>query len=77
MSRPNSLATRVRQRLVAWLEPMPDVNEAWCVNCALNGGRTVIVPSRAARAHVEQHQQGGLGTHTVRLKTRATESDLM
>jgi hypothetical protein len=56
VSSPYSLLTRLRVRLARRIEPYPDAGEAWCMDCALNGGRTLIVPSSGHREHVELHR---------------------
>lgn len=61
MASPYSLLTRIRARVATWLEPYPDKGEAWCVNCALNGGRTLVLPSTGHAHHVMQHRgQNGM-----------------
>ena len=59
MARPNSLLTRLRGRLAHWLDPVPAEHEAWCVGCSMNGGRTMVLGSAAARDHVRAHQESG------------------
>lgn len=46
--------------LARMIEPRPDPGEAWCLNCALNGGRTAILSADGARDHGRQHEGGGL-----------------
>ncbi|HEY1700828.1 MAG TPA: hypothetical protein VGG75_14045 [Trebonia sp.] len=55
MSRPNSRLTRVRRRLVKLLDPWPPVHEAWCIGCAQNGGRTLVLGANAVYDHVALH----------------------
>ncbi len=56
MANPNSLLTGLRFRVCRWLEPYPDKGEAWCMNCTLNGGRTLIMNATGHTEHVEQHR---------------------
>ena len=56
MANPNSLLVKTRLRLVRWLDPMPDQGEAWCMNCAMNNGRTIILSASGHVHHVEQHR---------------------
>jgi hypothetical protein len=55
MSNPNSLWTRYRRILAALIEPHPDPGEGWCVDCSLNGGRTVVLPADGLEEHTELH----------------------
>lgn len=74
MASPYSPLTRIRARLATWLEPYPDKGEAWCVNCTLNGGRTLIVPATGHAHHVMQHRgkQGMQGPVAIRVNWGAT-----
>lgn len=56
MANPNSLLTKIRFRLVRWLDASPDVGEAWCIDCGLNNGRTLIVPAPGHSRHVGLHR---------------------
>lgn len=56
MARANSAATRVRQWVIRKIEPFPDLGEAWCIDCRLNGGKTQIFPENSMRSHVMKHQ---------------------
>lgn len=56
MAQPNSLLTAVRYRLAQWLDPYPDRGEAWCIGCALNNGKTVVVNAAGHLNHVKQHR---------------------
>lgn len=56
MANPNSLLTRFRFHLAQWLDPYPDKGEAWCIECELNGGRTLIVPASGHTRHLETHR---------------------
>jgi hypothetical protein len=69
MANPHSPLTKIRARLATWLEPYPDRGEAWCVNCALNGGRTLIVPATGHARHVMQHrdEQGMRSAVSIRV----------
>jgi hypothetical protein len=57
MANPNSLLVKVRFRLVRWLDPFPDQGEAWCINCVMNDGRTIILSASGHLHHVEQHRE--------------------
>lgn len=69
MASPYSPLTKIRARLATWLEPYPDKGEAWCVNCTLNGGRTLILPATGHTHHVMLHrdQQGMPSTVAIRV----------
>lgn len=56
MPNPNSPLTRVRLTLVRWLDPYPDKGEAWCMNCVMNDGRTLIMNASGHLHHVRQHR---------------------
>lgn len=56
MPNPNSIPTKVRIILARWLDPHPDSGEAWCMDCQLNGGRTIILNANGHREHVETHR---------------------
>jgi hypothetical protein len=58
MTRPDSLLTRLRRQLARIIEPGPDPGEAWCLDCALNEGRTLIVSADGFRDHAGQHASG-------------------
>jgi hypothetical protein len=55
VSRPNSRTTRLRRWLAAWLEPMPDAGESWCLDCYLNDGKTKVLSADGTRAHAAEH----------------------
>jgi hypothetical protein len=38
------------------IEPQPPAGEAWCVNCSLNGGRTLVIPVNRYGPHLQSHQ---------------------
>ncbi len=57
MSKPDSRWTRFRRRLSVKIEPAPDEGEAWCMDCALNGGHSLVVSSAGAPLHVERHHR--------------------
>ncbi len=75
MTNPNSRLTRLRQRLVRWLEPQPYLHEAWCQDCMLNQGRTLVLGVGAIRAHTQSHMRQGTA-HLVRLKVKAPVGEL-
>ena len=57
MANPNTVLTRIRLRLVRWLDPFPDQGEAWCIGCVMNDGRTVILSASGHLPHVEKHHE--------------------
>lgn len=61
MANPNSTWTRVRFLMAQWLDPYPDKGEAWCINCTLNGGRTLILNAAGHTDHVETHRDDSNG----------------
>lgn len=67
MPKPNSLTTKLRQTLARRIEPWPDPNEAWCMNCKLNGGRTLVLPATGLSQHNAKHRGQG---HEITIKTR-------
>lgn len=67
MANPNSAWTRLRLQLAGWLDPCPDRGEAWCMTCALNGGRTLILNAAGHREHAEQHRNSD-GDHTIAMR---------
>ena len=52
---PNSRLTRLRRRLADILEPLPANGEGWCIDCTLNGGRTLVISADGYRRHVAGH----------------------
>lgn len=59
MANPNSLLTKIRFHLARWLDPFPDRGEAWCMDCAVNNGRTLILNANGHADHVRQHTGSG------------------
>ena len=57
MSKPNSRLTRFRRHLAHVIEPGPAAGEAWCVDCAMNDGRTLIVSADGFRDHAGEHRE--------------------
>ena len=57
MSNPYSRLTKIRFALSRWLDPYPDKGEAWCMDCVLNDGRTLILNASAHSDHVERHRE--------------------
>lgn len=70
MTRPNSRTTRLRTWLARKIEPWPPAHEAWCQDCILNGGRTLVIGPGGFEAHSLRHQSAGR-QHVMRMKTRA------
>jgi hypothetical protein len=71
--RPDSRFTRFRRRLAKRIEPGPGPGEAWCINCVLNDGHTLILPADSGIQHVGAHRdsppatfmQLQIGSHPV------------
>ncbi len=57
MSNPYSRLTKIRFALSRRLDPYPDRGEAWCMDCTLNGGRTLILNAAAHHEHVDAHRE--------------------
>jgi hypothetical protein len=57
VTRPNSLLTKVRTVLASKLDPWPDSNEGWCIDCSLNAGKTIIVPVSGVDHHTREHRE--------------------
>ena len=57
MADPNSVTTRVRMIMVRWLDPSPDPGEAWCMECSLHGGRTLILNATGHEEHLGKHRE--------------------
>jgi len=55
---PDSRMAKLRILLAAALDPMPDPGEAWCMDCALNGGRTQVLTATGYMTHVQLHADG-------------------
>ena len=56
MSNPYSRLTKIRFALVRWLDPYPDKGEAWCVDCELNDGKTLILNAAGHADHLGNHR---------------------
>lgn len=56
MANPYSRLTKIRFALSRWLDPYPDRGEAWCMDCELNDGRTLILNAAAHAEHLHQHR---------------------
>jgi hypothetical protein len=57
MASPYSRLTKIRFALSRRLDPYPDKGEAWCMDCTLNDGRTLILNASAHSDHVEAHRE--------------------
>jgi hypothetical protein len=64
---PDSALSRLRDWLAQKLMTAPDPGEAWCMRCALNDGRTLVVTADGWRDHVRLHQDEP-GTQEVSVK---------
>lgn len=62
MANPHSRLTKVRFALSRWLDPYPDRGEAWCMDCVLNDGRTLILNAAGHAGHVERHREASEGS---------------
>jgi len=71
MANPHSRLTKFRFALAQWLDPYPDKGEAWCVDCALNDGRTLILNAIGHTAHVARHRDDSTGKTTSTIAIRA------
>lgn len=56
MAKPNSLTTIIRRRLARIIDPLPPGEEAWCIDCTLNDGWTLVVPPAAVFIHLRMHK---------------------
>lgn len=57
MADPNSSFSRFRRALVKLIEPRAGSEEAWCIKCVLNEGRTAVISVESLMSHVEKHKQ--------------------
>ena len=64
MANPYSLLTRIRFSLSRWLDPYPDKGEAWCLDCNLNDGKTLILNANGHSDHLERHREASEGDDT-------------
>jgi len=71
MANPYSLLTKIRFALSRRLDPYPDRGEAWCMDCALNGGRTLILNASGHSDHVEAHREASGDGEWVGIAIRA------
>lgn len=55
MNKPNSRSSRVRKWISRKIDPVPDKGEAWCINCSLNDGRTLVIQTSQIEYHVSTH----------------------
>ena len=58
MANPNGMFTLIRRVLAECISPRPAPGTAWCLDCALNEGETLVVSSEFAQQHVEAHTSG-------------------
>lgn len=70
MANPYSTWTRVRFIMARWLDPYPDKGKAWCLDCTLNGGRTLVLNAAGHAAHV-LHHRGASGKTPDNIAIRA------
>lgn len=56
MAKPNSLTTLLRRWLVYFIDPMPPIGEAWCLDCRMNDGKTLPLHASQALAHLDAHR---------------------
>ncbi len=71
MSNPHSRLTKMRFALSRWLDPYPDRGEAWCMDCVLNDGRTLILNAAAHTDHLERHREASEPDGWVGISIRA------
>jgi hypothetical protein len=65
MPNPNSPLTRLRFWLAQRIDPTPDKGEGWCVGCALNGGKTLVLNAAGHKEHAREHQEPGHATNII------------
>lgn len=71
MARPTSRLTRFRFWLATRIDAYPGMNEAWCVNCTLNGHRTMVLGADAVFTHADRHVAETPG-EVLRIKSKST-----
>lgn len=64
-TKPDSALSRLRRWASDLIDPKPDRGEAWCIQCSLNGGRTLILSADSLVSHREKH-----GDDYVRMDAR-------
>jgi hypothetical protein len=62
MNNPNGLYIRFRLWLARKLDVGPDAGEGWCLNCAINGGKTLITSADGIMNHVRLDHHGATVT---------------
>jgi hypothetical protein len=72
MRDPNSPLIRLRVWIVKRIDPYPDPGESWCLGCALNRGRTLVLALGSITSHVQQHRDDGSDV-TIRTSERAQQ----
>jgi hypothetical protein len=55
MAKPNSRTTKIRNWLAVWIQPFPDMGEAWCLGCKLNQDKTLVIPLQGMQIHMARH----------------------
>lgn len=58
MPNPNSKLTLIRRAIVKIVEPLPSEGEAWCLDCSLNNGKTIVYLCESVANHVRSHPHG-------------------
>lgn len=56
---PNAPMTRFRRWLAGKITVHPRPGRAWCLDCAMNGGRTLVIDADDAKDHAQAHQDCG------------------
>jgi hypothetical protein len=56
MTNPNSRTTRLRFWLSDILKVYPPPGEAWCVDCSMHDGKTMVVAVNGLNNHLRTHQ---------------------
>lgn len=59
MPDPNSWLTKFRFAVVKLIEPGPELGEAWCIDCSLNDGLTLVIEVDGTQLHARSHVQRG------------------
>jgi hypothetical protein len=70
MANPDSLLTRFLWKLAAWIQPVPDMGEGWCLRCSLNNGKATVIDADFMQEHVGLHFAVDDPKHEIRIVTR-------
>jgi hypothetical protein len=70
MPKPNSFTTVLRRAIVKIVEPLPEAGYAWCLDCALNQGKTKVLHADRWFFHVEKHGSNDYVEISMRSKNK-------